>query len=165
MHAVDSQKYNNVRKLKKSKGKSKKAKKGKKGPIPMMANESSIVDFVGKQVHHTWNQNGISFVSVFCNEDTFVWNDLGDPDNIVVGVETYVKVEISDSVVQYSWKEPPTARDYGLTWTFNFDTGMVYGVIVNVFPDFNLNLDAPFTLVDGFEVAEGLTSCEILDSL
>ena len=167
MYAFDSQKYNNGRRLHK-KAKSSKAKKGKKGKKESsikMADESSIVDFVGKQVHHTWNENGISFVSIFCNEDTFVWNDLGDPDNIVTGVETYVRVEISDSVVQYSWKESPEERDFGLTWTFNFDTDTVYGVIVNVFPDFNLNLVAPFTLVDGFEVEEGLTSCEILDTI
>jgi len=121
--------------------------------------ESVIIDLVGKQVRHSWDENGMSFVSLFCNDTTFVWNDLSSPDGIVTGVETYVRVEISDEVVQYSWKESPLERDFGLAWTFNFSTKRVYGMIVNVFPDFNLNLSADYTIIDNLEVEDGLMTC------
>jgi len=121
---------------------------------------SPIVDLVGKQVVHTWDQNGGKFVSSFCDESTFTWNDLSMPD-VVTATEVYVKTILSNDTVMYSWKEPapPVGRDFGLTWIFNFSTMTVYGVIVNVFPDSNLNLSGPFEIVDGLTVPEGLTPC------
>jgi len=121
---------------------------------------SPIVDLVGKQIHHTWDQNGMSFVSVFCDETTFVWNDLSDPENMVTGTETYGKMQLSDEIVMYNWKESPEERNFGITWTFNFDTGIVYGIIVNVFPNSNLELTAPFEIVNGFDVPEGYITCD-----
>ena len=118
-----------------------------------------IIDLVGKQVRHTWDENGMSFVSIFCNDTHFVWNDLSNPDDLVTGVEKYVRTKISDEVVQYSWKESPLERDFGIAWTFNFRTDRVYGMIVNVFPDENLNLSADYTIRRGLEVEDGLMTC------
>ena len=123
--------------------------------------DSPIVDLVGKQVVHTWDQNGGKFVSSFCDEETFTWNDLSIPDAVVTATEHYVKTILSNEMVMYAWKEPapPVGRDFGLTWIFNFSTMQVFGVIVNVFPDSNLNLSGPFEIVDGLTVPEGLTPC------
>lgn len=124
-----------------------------------LAEDSAIIDLVGKQIHHTWDQNGGKFVSSFCDEETFTWNDLTVPGTLVTATENYVKTVISKDVVMYSWKESPERRDFGITWVFNFDTMIVYGVIVNVFPDVNLDLSGPFEIVDGLEVEEGLVAC------
>lgn len=164
MHNVDNP--GKTRHLKSSKAKSNKSSKASKASKSsgtaksVMEKKSPIIDLVGKQVHHAWDQNGSPFISIFCNETNFVWNDLTDPTNIVSAVETYGKRIISDEVVQYNWKESPEARDFALAWTFNFETERVYGIIANVFPTFNLDLTADFEVIDGVEVREGLKTCK-----
>lgn len=124
--------------------------------------DSPIIDFTGKQVRHSWDQNGNSFVSLFCDEETLVWTDRTDPDNLVFGRETFTTTKLSDEVVMYEWKESPLARDFVLVWTFNFDTKRVYGVIGNVFPDSNLNLSADYEVIDNLEVEEGYATCDYI---
>ena len=123
---------------------------------------SADIDFTGKTVTHTWNENGARFLSLFCTNSTFVWNDLTDPFNIVTGEEKYTRKVISDDVVQYSWKESPLARDYGIAWTFNVNTGMVYGIIVNFTPEENLDVEGTYEVDDTLELStvfSGLRGC------
>jgi len=120
---------------------------------------SPIIDLVGKQLVHTWDEINLSVITLFCNASEFVWNEASDPNAIFAGRENYVRTVVSDEVVQFSWKESPVARNLGLTYTLNFRTGKIYGVIVNASPSTNLNLSGNFTIVDGLEVAFPLLSC------
>ena len=121
-------------------------------------------NLVGKTVHHSWTQGpwaGASFVTLFCSEDTLVWNNISDPDNVSSEKETYVRAEIAPGIAQISWKEDPANTNFGLIWTLNFNDNSITGVIVNADPKANVNVSGTFEVVEGLDVNTdaGLMGC------
>jgi hypothetical protein len=99
------------------------------------------------------------YVLLFCDEQTLVWNDVTDEDNVHSGVESYELTEIDPGVLQVSWKESPESTGYGVVLTINFHTWAIYGVLVNVDPGANYSVAGGFSFKSGVQVESPLRSC------
>jgi hypothetical protein len=132
---------------------------------PMTA-QAQTSDIVGKTIVHSWaigpfpaDMPRPAFETLFCSADRLVWNNVTDPDAIIGQAENYSRVEIGEGIVQISWKESPETTNLGVVWTLNFNSGKIYGVIVNGNPKMNFVLEGEFTVRDGTSPAPGRSGC------
>ena len=124
------------------------------------------IRLVGNTFVHTWTINPFpeaqpspKYETLFCDEDTLVWNDVTDSTRVQSGVETYVLTELSPGVVQVTWKESPDTTNHGVVWTLNFRTYAIYGVRVNADPHTNHVLAGGFSFRDGVRADVPLRGC------
>lgn len=123
-------------------------------------------NLVGKTITHAWTINTFpadrpapSYVTLFCDYETLVWNDVTDQKNVISGVESYLVREIDKDIVQVSWKESPETTNYGMVWTLNFRTNEIFGVLVNVDKKINYSVAGKFQSRQGTTAAKPLTGC------
>jgi hypothetical protein len=124
------------------------------------------IRLVGNTFVHSWTINPFprsrpvpKYETLFCDEDTLVWNDVTDLSKVHSGVETYVLTELSPGVVQVTWKESPETTNHGVVWTLNFRTYAIYGVRVNADPNANHVLAGGFSFRDGVQAKVPLQGC------
>lgn len=126
------------------------------------SNKSSTL--VGKTIKHTWTKGkwaGSSYTTLFCSKDTLVWNNTTDPEHIVSERETYIRTDITDGIVQISWREDPAYTNYGLVWTLDFNQMKIYGVIVNAIAVENIVVEGSFEVKNSLEVEAHLLGCTV----
>jgi len=116
---------------------------------------------------YKWNINSLpsewgtpEYVTVICDAETLVWNNVTDPDNITSGVERYETSEVSPGILQLSWKESPETTNLGVILTINLGAYAIYGVIVNIDPFVNYTVAGGINFRRGVEVDPMLKGCE-----
>ena len=117
---------------------------------------------IGKAVKHSWTK-GIAkkacFETIFCNERELVWNNITDLTKITSEKNAYIRTDITDGIVQISWRENPKTTNYGLIWTLDFNKHKIYGVIVNALPNENLVVEGNFKVIELPQMKPGVLHC------
>jgi hypothetical protein len=123
-------------------------------------------NLVGKTFTHSWTINTFpagspvpAYVTIICDYETLVWNNVTDPKHVTSGVESYLVRAIDKDIVQVSWKESPETTNYGMVWTLNFRTNEIFGVLVNVDKKTNYSVAGKFQIKQGTAAAKPLTGC------
>ena len=127
---------------------------------------NETITLTGTTIRHSWDTNPFSpggpnpsFVTVICDDQTLVWNNITDPDNPMAEKEHYVRTDLAEGLVQVSWRESPDTTNFAVIWTLDFNTQRIYGVLVNVEPTRNFNVVGRFTQTPGTEVSAPLRGC------
>jgi hypothetical protein len=134
--------------------------------LGISATADADVRLVGKTFSHSWTVNKYpkdwptpKYVTLFCDEKTVVWNNVTDTENVYSGIEQYELTEIDPGILQVTWKESPDTTKFGITWTLNFRTWAIYGVVVNVDPKSNFSVAGGFSFRDDLLPGAPLAGC------
>lgn len=127
-------------------------------------NENIILS--GKTIRHAWSTNpwmpggpSPTFVTVVCDDETLVWNNITDAEHPTAEKEHYVRTDLADGVIQVAWRESPDTTNLAVIWTLDFNTSQIYGVLVNVEPTRNFHVRGTFSIADGTAVDAPLRGC------
>ncbi len=123
-------------------------------------------NIVGKTFTYSWAINTFpdteptpAYVTIFCDYESLVWNNVTDPKNVVSNAENYLVRAIDKDIVQVSWKENPATTNHGIVLTFNFRTNEIFGVLVNVDKKINYSVAGKFQSKNGTTAGKPLTGC------
>jgi len=115
------------------------------------------IRLVGNTFTHAWTVNTFpegwptpKYETRFCDQQTLVWNDVTDRNNVKSGMQNYELTELSPGVLQVTWKESPETTNQGVVWNLNFRTYGIHGVLVNLDPNAN------YVVAGGFSVRKSL---------
>ncbi len=124
------------------------------------------IRIAGTTVRHAWTTNpwapggpNPTFVTVICDDETLVWNNVTDPDHPTFEREHYVRTDLAEGIVQVAWRESPETTNLAVIWTLDFNTNRIHGVLVNVVPTRNDHLTGEFSLTEGTSVEPPLQGC------
>ena len=127
---------------------------------------SANENLVGKTFSHSWTINTLpetwatpAYVTIFCDYETLVWNNVTDPRKVTSGAENYLVRKIDKDIVQVAWKESPETTNYGMVWTLNFRTNEIFGMLINVDKKINYSVAGKFQSKQGTTVDKPLTGC------
>ena len=124
------------------------------------------IPLVGTKLSHRWTEVAEqhepgSFVTLFCRDDTLVWNDTSNPDDVRSGREAYVRTDLAPGIVQVSWKQSPEVDEVGVVWTLNFETNRIHGVVIRTGANDNELSAGEFEQSDDMtvDISAGLQDC------
>ena len=82
---------------------------------------NETINLAGTTVRHAWTTNPWmpggpkpTFVTVICDDETLVWNNVTDPDNPTAEKERYVRTDLAEGVIQVAWRESPDTTDLAI---------------------------------------------------